>query len=394
MKKEALAILFLSTLGFSQSLDSYFEILKQNNPTLKSLKNSIYIDRQKTKLSSTWENPNLSLGVNDLLLDDFSKRNIEPMQTQSLSLSQKIPTNSKLSISESISKTKEAISKELYKDGVLKLESSLAFEIYNYQILKKKIALYNRYIKNIKKINSIHLEHLSISQVPQTKIEETNIVKNQLLIKRNILKRELKTTKFKIQKLLFTKPKSISISLNMRKNISIDIYSHPLIKAYKLKQRKAYQNLKLKRAKKVPDVKLKVGYFQREDRSDYLSVGLSLPLPVRGREESDIQIALRELDNTKLALKDIKNSFSQEVSIYKEQLKEAKKNYYLIKNTLLPNQKEIGKLLENEVYTKNKSTTSLVQNLNSIIALELQALEQQKEYFLAYSKLIYFMGRI
>ncbi len=78
MKKKTLTLLFLSTLGFSQSLDSYFEILKQNNPTLKSLKNNIYIDKQKTKLSSTWQNPNLSLGANDLLLDNFSKRDIEP----------------------------------------------------------------------------------------------------------------------------------------------------------------------------------------------------------------------------------------------------------------------------------------------------------------------------
>ncbi len=394
MKKEVLAVLFLLTLGFSQSLDSYFEILKQNNPTLKSLKNSIYIDRQKTKLSSTWENPNLSIGVNDLLLDNFSKRNIEPMQTQSIILSQKIPTNSKLNIAESISKTKEAISKELYKDSVLKLESSLAFEIYNYQILKKKIALYSKYIKNIGYIKSIYIKQISTLKLPIIKIKEIEILKNQFVIKRNILKRELKTVKFKIQKLLFTKTKTISTSLSMKKNISLDINSHPLIKAYKLKQKKAYQNLKLKRAKKIPDIKLKVGYFQREGRNDYLSVGVSIALPIRGREESDIQIALRELDNTKLALKDIKNSFSQEVSIYKEQLKEAKKNYYLIKNTLLPNQKEIGKLLENEIYTQNKSTTSLVQNLNSIIALELQALEQQKEYFFAYSKLIYFMGRI
>jgi len=393
MKKQIFLLVVFSALGYSQSLEYYFGILKKNNPLLSMKKSAILIDREKTALSNTFENPTLSLGANDLLLDNFSKRDIEPMQTQYLSISQKFPTNGKLKLKTNISKSEERVSKLLYKDLILKLESSLAFEIFNQEILKRKLSLIDRYIKNVKKLEKLHIEHLSISQVPQIKIERTKLLKKQLYIKKNILKKMLSTSKYKIEKLLYTKL-TTKISLKLNKNTNYYLNSHPLLLAYKEKIKGANEELKLKRASRIPDAKLSVGYFQRQNRSDYLSVGVALALPIRGREEKNINISMQKLSIAKDEYKDIKKSFKAQVSILKEELKEAKKNYYLVKNSLLPTQKEIGKLLENDIYTKNISTSEITENLNSQIQLELQAYDFLKDYFTAYSKLIYFMGGV
>ncbi|BCD62295.1 hypothetical protein NitYY0826_C1171 [Nitratiruptor sp. YY08-26] len=49
------------------------------------------------KKAKNWENPTLQFAVNDLRLDAPFLRDLEPMQTQQISITQKIPTLGKKS---------------------------------------------------------------------------------------------------------------------------------------------------------------------------------------------------------------------------------------------------------------------------------------------------------
>ena len=116
MIRSIITVGLLTTLGSSQSMNHYYKMLKNNNLVLKNSKALISINKQKSKLSNTWDNPVFSVGVNDLLLNkNFLSRDVEAMQTQYISLSQKIPTNNKLGIKASISRSEELISKLIYK---------------------------------------------------------------------------------------------------------------------------------------------------------------------------------------------------------------------------------------------------------------------------------------
>jgi len=393
MRKKILLLAITSVLGYSQSLQYYFEKL-ESNPLLKKQENLIQIAKQKSELSSTWENPNLMIGANDLLIDDFARRDIEPMQTQFVAISQKIPTNGKLSIKKCISKSEEKISALLYEDRLLRLKSSLAFEIFNLEILKKELSLYARYIKNIKKIESLLLSHILSSNGTQTDLQRLKILKGRWRIKRDRLKRSIKVSRLKIKKLIYEDISYPNVSLTMMENPLLSLDTHPLILAYKLKIKKDSNSLELQKAKKMPDLKVSLGYFQREDRKDYLSASLSLPLPVRGREERDISIATLELQNQKEELEDLKNSFVSESKILQEELKEAKRSYKKIKRVLIPSQKKIGRLIEKDIFSKSSSSADLIDNLNNTVSLELESLGVLKEYFRAYSKLIYFSGGV
>ncbi len=159
-----------------------------------------------------------------------------------------------------------------------------------------------------------------------------------------------------------------------------------------LRVKKAKENLKLQQSTKTPDVKLGVGYFQRVDRSDYLALNVGFSLPIRGKEERKIKIALLKESQAKTLLKSKEFTLQREVDILKELMVDSLANYTLIKKEILPKQRYIHKLLEKEIFTKNTSATQLLQNLNESIMLELEAYGEMESYFTAYSRLIYFQG--
>lgn len=392
MLKQIYFITLLSTLTYAQSLEGLFKILEKKNLILKNRSDTTLIKNQEIDLASKWDNPILGVGANDFLLDNFDKRDLEPMQTHFITLSQKIPTNGKLSIKENISKTQKEISDYLYKDTLLKQKSTLIKYVYTYSIIKEKLKLLNRYINNVKKIKKLHSSHLSIGKMTQQSIEKSNILEKKLFIKRRKLMLLKKTTIFKIQKLLFRKISTIKTSLKMNKKITQNIANHPLLKAYKKKITNSNQNLILKRADKTPDIKLQVGYFQRESRSDYLSFNLAMPLPIRGSEENKIAIATLKQAQAIRELKTLKNNFKQELSIYNSIMKEAKSNFLVIKTELIPSQNFLIKLINQEQFTKDASSTNLLKSINALIMLELEALDEKKIYFNAYSKLYYLQG--
>jgi len=394
MIRSIITVGVITTLGYSQSMNNYYKILRNNNLVLKNSKALISINKEKTKLTKSWDNPVFSIGVNDLLLNkNFLNRDIEAMQTQYISLSQKIPTNNKLGIKASISRSEELISKLIYKDIYLKFKSSLAFEIYKYAILKRKYALINSYIANVSSITKLHTQHLATSKMSEVNIQKSKLLFSQLKIKKGLLKQKLTTTKYKIEKILYKRVKNISIKLSMKHKTKVNLNKHPLIKAYKEKILQAKKVVAFERANKIPDIKLSIAYNNRIKRGDYLSLKLSMPLPIRGREDKKINIASIKLKQVKNELYTLKNNYKQEIKIYKALMAQAKKNYLTIKNRLIPTQKKIGKLYENELYTKNRSSFSMLENLNSIISLEIQALDEMQNYFNAYSKLIYFKGK-
>lgn len=394
MLKQISLLILLSTLIYSQSLEGLFKILENKNLLLKNRSDHILINKEETNLASKWDNPILGVGANDFLLDNFEKRDLEPMQTHFVTLSQKIPTNGKLLIKEDISKTQKNISNFLYYDTLLKQKSNIMSYVYNHTIIKAKIKLLNKYINNVKKIKKLHSSHLSIGKMTQSSIEKSNILERRLFIRKQKLILLKKTTIFKIEKLLFEKVSNIKISLKMNKKTTLNIDNHPLLKAYKQKTDKSKQTLKLKRASKTPDLKLQVGYFQRQSRSDYLSFNLAMPLPIRGLEENKITIATLKLTQAIRELKTLKHNFKKEVSIYKSIMKEAKNNFHVIKTELIPSQNYLQKLISQEQFTKDTSSTNLLENLNALIMLELEALDEKKSYFDAYSNLYYFQGEL
>jgi outer membrane protein TolC len=377
---------------FGQSLEELFGILERENLSLKRGYQSIAISEINRALSDTWENPTVTLGVNDLLVDDFTARDVEPMQTQAVTLSQILPTNGKLSIQTKLAQFDQTIAKLTYDNDLLKLKSTLATQLYGYTVATRKLLLLEKAIKNSAKIKALHTQHLSIGKMPPHLVERAEIVHQKLLMQQERLKTKKRVAHLFIERLLNTKVSKLAIPLQMNKTFHADTSKHPYLLLLKEKVAYAKERINLEVAHKIPDTKLSLGYFQRQERSDYVSVTLSMPLPIRGREEKKIVVAKRKYDQAMYRYRDMKNLFKKELASYRLEMELALKNYTTIQKALIPSQNYLEALLRKEMFSNEVSSTEILEILNEVISLELNSYEEMKGYFTAYAKLLYYKG--
>jgi len=391
MQKIFLPLLFTSFV-YGQSLEVLLLKVKTQNVDLQELQERIMIGDEQVALADTWENPTLGLGVNDLLIDDITSRDLEPMQTQFITLSQKIPMGDKRALKNGIASVDKDIVSALYAQKLSRMRAALSGFAYKVAIIEKKLALISEYQYNVKKLKRLHAKRLEVGKSTQSAVEKAKILEKKLVIKKRKLFTMKRALLYKIENLVYEDVTSVEVSLSLDKQVDIDIKSHPIMIVSNLKVQKATQTLKLSRANTMPDVKLGVGYFQREDRSDYLALNVGFDLPVRGKEERAIKIALLKESQAKKALKSQAFKLQREVDILKELMADSLKNHHIIKKEIVPKQHYIQKLLEREIFTKNTSATALLTNLNESIVLELEAYAEMDSYFEAYAKLVYFEG--
>ncbi len=391
--KKLLLSLSLCTIVSAESLDELIKMLKNQNLSLQSEKDSIKIAKEEIQIASRWDNPTLSIGANDLLLDDFGDRSKEPMQTQFLSLSQKIPLGGKKRLMKNIATVKSSIADINYIEKYKHIVSLLSRYAYRVAIIDKKLQLLKRSKRNLNRVKKLETKLLSISKAKQSTIEDIKISLKSLTIKRRRLQRQKRTILHKIEELVYSDISDITINLNMNKTPTIDLKQHPLIINADLEIEKNKESLELAKADKIPDLRVGVGYFQRENRSDYLSINAGVKLPIYGKEESKITQALLRYKQAKRAKKELTYRLQKRVAILKEKMSEAKKNYQTLKEEMLPKKRYIQKLLTKEIYTKQNSFATLLININEMIELDFKAYEEMERYFDAYSLLLYFKGR-
>ncbi len=390
--KKLWVLLACVSFSYGQSLESLLLKLKSQNLTLQQAQDAIMIEDENHNLAGTWENPTLGIGANDLLIDDITARDREPMQTHFVTFSQKIPLGGKVDLKRDVALREVEIAKSSYHDRGLRLASLLRGYAYKVAIIEKKLNLITRYQQNVKKLKRLHTKLFEVGKSPQSLIEDTKILAKRLLIK----KRKLVTMKgiflHKIEALVYEDVPSVEVALEMDKNLSINLQKHPIMIGETLKVEKSQEALKLAKASKIPDVKLGLGYFQREDRSDYLAINAGIELPIRGRENSKIQIASLKLAQAKKHRASRLFALEKEIEVLEASMQDAKNNFHTLMREIVPKKRYIGKLLAQELFTKNSSTTTLVSNLNARIVLELDAYDEMDSYFSAYAKLVYFEG--
>ncbi len=390
--RKLLLVLTLSTAIYGQSLETLLEMVKTKNLLLSQSQERIMIDEVEAELAGIWDNPSLTIGANDLLIDDITARDREPMQTHFITLSQKIPTAGKNALKKSVAMVERDISDASYHDSLSKVLSQVSGLAYKVAIIDRKLALIGKYQRNVRRLKRVQTKRFVVGKSTQSAVEKSKILAKKLVIKKRKLLTMKRAFLYKIEILSYEKIASVEVPLVMDKRIEIDVSKHPIMIEATLRVKKAKENLKLQQSTKTPDVKLGVGYFQRVDRSDYLALNVGFSLPIRGKEERKIKIALLKESQAKTLLKSKEFTLQREVDILKELMVDSLANYTLIKKEILPKQRYIHKLLEKEIFTKNTSATQLLQNLNESIMLELEAYGEMESYFTAYSRLIYFQG--
>lgn len=387
----SLTLSLLSAISIDELVNSTFE----NSYDLKSVEKSIEVANHQISIAKKWQNPILSMGINDLWINDFSSRNKEAMQASFIGISQVIPTGDKLEIKEKIASKEKNIKFYDFVDKKLELESKINELVYNILLAEEKYRLLEEFEKNLEKLESLYGSLYKYQKATQNEIINSQISTVELKIQKQNLKNLIDNSYLKLEQITYTKIDKIDEKLEIKKvDLLIENSSHPKFKSLEENSSKQQSIAELERAKKIPDVQVSLAYFQRDDKfTDYVNMAVSIPLPIYDTENVTRVQAKMSANETNDKLEQLKHNFDIQSKILKNNLNNAYENYNLIGQKIIPLKEKIQKNIETFNTFDDVKPQESIKNLNELITYQIKAIDEQQKYYEAYSGLIYYSNK-
>jgi len=387
----SLTLSLLSAISIDELVNSTFE----NSYDLKSVEKSIEVANQQISIAKKWQNPVLSMGINDVWINDFSSRNKEAMQASFIGISQVIPTGNKLDIKEKIASKEKNIKLYDFEDKKLELTSKINELVYNILLSEEKYKLLEEYEKNLEKLESLYGSLYKYQKATQNEIINSQISTVELKIQKQNLKNLIDNSYLKLEQITYTKIDKIDEKIDIKKvDLLIENSSHPKFKSLEESSSKQQSIAELERAKKIPDVQVSLAYFQRDDKfNDYVNMAVSIPLPIYDIENVTRVQAKMSANETNDKLEQLKHNFEIQSKILKNNLNNAYENYNLIGQKIIPLKEKIQKNIDIYNSFDDVKPQESIKNLNDLITYQMKAIDEKQKYYEAYSGLIYYANK-
>lgn len=387
----SLTLSLLSAISIDELVNSTFE----NSYDLKSVEKSIEVANHQISIAKKWQNPILSMGINDLWINDFSSRNKEAMQASFIGISQVIPTGDKLEIKEKIASKEKNIKFYDFEDKKLELESKINELVYNILLAEEKYRLLEEFEKNLEKLESLYGSLYKYQKATQNEILNSQISSLNINLEKQKLKTMIDNSYLKLEQITYLKIDHIDEKIDIRKvDLSVENEEHPKFKILEEGAKKSQDLANLEGAKKIPDVQFNVAYFQRDEKfNDYVNMSISIPLPIYNTENTARIEAKIDANEKSDKLEQLKHNFSIQTGMLKNSLNNSYENYQLIQKEIIPLKQKIQKNIENYNSFELIKPQESITNLNELITYETKALDELQKYYESYSQLLYFTNK-
>ncbi|OHE08720.1 MAG: hypothetical protein A2513_01730 [Sulfurimonas sp. RIFOXYD12_FULL_33_39] len=384
---KVLTLLIVPFICFSAEFDDVFKKAVERSPVIRAKYEKILASRQTLISETTYKNPIITIGVNDLLLNEnFLKRDLEPMQTQFIGITQEFETFGKLDIKEAIFRADtlileyelEDIKLELYKKTALNVEKIATFSTL-VDILEQKKS-------NLVMLLGYYESSISVADVFRMSVElqkKIFAVEDKILeLKDNIesLKNEFKY----LSNQDFIPIKQVQIGSEFFQE---DIKKSPKYKIFEIKTKQLELQNRLEDRKKYSNVNVNMSYNYRENFDDYLSVSASFALPIYGTEEAKVK-KTKHLVAENIQKED--GYMLSAIMIFQNNYKKVEYLNERVKNldTILYKYKELN--LYDKSNIKNSVTLEKnIENENLLLDLEIEKLKYKLDIKTAHLELFY-----
>ncbi|MDD3467908.1 MAG: TolC family protein [Campylobacterales bacterium] len=374
MKKLFLAFAAAVSLN-AQTLDSFVEQVLSKNPEIATLKAQANAAKEEAKIASSLDNPMLGVQVANIDFSSPAKRDIEPMQQIMYSLTQNVPLNGKLSARENAKKVYANSIENRVEQKKLDIEFEVKKAAYELTKAKETKKIYEKYLQTLRFALDIARSSNISGEISHSELIRAEMETASFLRKLNDLDSEIRISQKTIES-FGTKPseellikfdmptsKATNISLDLSKNISM--IEH---------EQKSIQNeLRAEKLSIVPDVGVTVGYASSDTKfRDYWFFGLTIPLPIYGKENASVRKKTYELSAKQDEKTEMKNKLELELESNKIKLQSAQKNYELT-NKILKTQ--LSHLLESALASSKSSAQArpyLISTIKDALGLELE----------------------
>lgn len=380
-------LLLLPFICFSAEFSEVFEKALERSPTILAKQEKILASRQTITSETTYKNPIITIGANDLLLNEkFLKRDLEPMQTQFIGITQEFETFGKLSLKEAILRADTLILEYELEDLKLDLYKKTALSVEKISIFSALVDMLEQKKSNLEMLLEYYEKSVSVADSFKMSVE---IQKKIFVVEDKILEIKDKLESFKNEFKYLTNQdySSLQIVGISDEFFQDDIKKSPKYKIFEVKTKQLEFQNRLEERKKYSNINLNVSYNYREKFDDYLSLSASFALPIYGTEDAKVK-KTQHLISENIQKED--NYMQNAAMLFQNNYKRMEYLSQRVKNldAILQKYKELN------AYDKSNIKNSVmleknIENENLLLDLEIEKLKYKLDIKTALFELFY-----
>jgi len=391
-------ILFtLLTAGLlqAQSIQQLIDQSIKRHPSLKTIQHRLSAMDERIEESQNFSNPDLSFTINDIQFDDPFDRDLEPMQFNAINVKQKFPWYGKLDAKESFTKAQKDLIVDSYEVAKITLAKEIRMASYTMKEFEERIRIVKQYKAVAQQNIELYTSYASTENRSHTSMMAASLMLAKIKIKYERYTMILKNQKAKLKYLVQSDVSKISDPLEIKRPKSLESYLSKSQNNLNYHMKLSEQNIA--EANKViedlsitPDPYLNVGYYNRSEFPDFVSVTVGVSLPLYGSEKHKAEAARKEALAASL---DYRSSLESDICVMYAKLTEAYHIYNIIQNESLPQLDHMIELSQSGIQSGGDLfayTNLLEQKLD----LEEQRVSIKAEYLRTQAQLKSLIGEI
>lgn len=390
MKSLCFALCLISCV-YGLTLDEVIFKAVNTNPSLESITQRIAASHDRTEVSTTFSNPELSYVQNTL------DKN-QPMSQQTLTLKQKLPFYGKRESLHAIAEAEEEILKENLEQAKVSLVLAIKNQAYSIWELEQLHETIGEYQDITKQNIDLFESYTSTSQNQHMGIMSAELTLSDLRIQESMLKSQIYTAYTKLSYLASFEIKVLDVDLVMWDMPEASVLKEGLANNHEvlLKEKEVRRQRAMSEKAELnnyPDVNLLAGYSNRENFDDYWTFGFGLSLPIYGREEEEEEAAKKLTLSAQSLKEDTLIEVNTEFKSAYVQMRSAYEIYHIVHDEALPQIEHMFELTNSSISTGGdlfKYIDILVKKLK----LEQKSISAVTNYSRAEAKIAALSGEI
>ncbi len=323
-----LSLSFLSQTVKAQILQEVIEYSKKNNYQLQILQEESEILSRESDIASTWDDPILKAGINDVQAQKPFSRTQEAMQNQFVAVSQKIPLSNHLKISSAIAQQKREVIEEQKDILFVNIAFGVRKSFIDATNSQKTLDILDEYIEFLKHPLELIINLSAIEKQTIERYIKTQLLQQSYRLQRENALQRIKIAKENIELIGNFQIESFSDEVELKDYhlqpfdmlLTQLLEQSPELKRVLSQREVATHGVALASAQEQADITVTTGFYQRFDKNDYLSFSISYPLFIRNKQSNRKAQAMRRVNIQEITYKKIKTQLAQGLKITLHQL--------------------------------------------------------------------------
>lgn len=325
--------LFLALLSYSlqaHPIDDLVDYALKRHPSLEAIRHRIEGMNARIAKSKRWQNPDLSITINDIQFSDISDRAIEPMQFESFSVKQTLPWFGKTEAKARVQKSRKAVMLESYEAAKVALALRIRQSAYGVAELERRIAVLKKYIQVARTNIALFTDTIATNTASHAQSVAAELSLYKIEVRMERYRALLQAQREILAYLVGKNIERLKVPLRPHKPESLAYYLNKLSRNPSLKRKAkrselAYAVERLRDLEAIPDPYVKVGYHHRENYEDYGALSFGIAASIYGTEALDFEIARKErlaaqsayIDEQRKLLSDIRAAYVKLTEAYR-----------------------------------------------------------------------------